>query len=263
MFDYHVHSIFSDDAVTPIDVMIQTAISRGIKEIAITDHYDPDYTDPNYPCTIDLDEYGKALEQAQEFYKDEIKIVKGIEMGLQHGGTLTKCEIAAAAFPYDFIIGAFHHACSRDLETQFFKERSAEEGIYDYYTYVTDSLSVYKDYDIFGHINVVDRYTPFIPDYAPFMEIIEKLLKVIIADGKGLEFNTSSIRRGLGDRTTPPQEIIALYKSLGGEIITIGSDAHKAEHVGYGYSEAVDILKANNFKYITLFDNRTPRFERI
>jgi histidinol-phosphatase (PHP family) len=61
-------------------------------------------------------------------------------------------------------------------------------------------------------------------------DLITKILKMVIADGKGIEINTSSFRYGLTD-LIPSRDIILLYKKLGGKIITIGSDSHKQEHL--------------------------------
>ena len=264
MYDYHTHSDFSDDSFTTMNEMIAAAIKKGVLEIAVTDHYDPDYPDPDYPFGIDFPNYHKKLREAAGAYKSRIKIIKGIEIGIQHGKTLLKCEAAATAFPYDFILGSFHAAYNQDLYTQYFKNnRAVESGFYDFYLYMADCIKEYKNFDVIGHFNVIDRYAGYIPEYAPYMEIIEKILKMLIEDGKGLEFNTSSFRYGMGARTTPSKEILKLYKKLGGEIITIGSDAHKAQDIGYKYHDAVEIIRSYGFQYISTFENRKPAFVRI
>jgi histidinol-phosphatase (PHP family) len=243
--------------------MINGAIKKGIKELAITDHYDPDYPDPEYPFDITFPQYHRELLQASDYYKNKIKIIKGIEIGIQHGETLIECENAANAFPYDFVLGSFHAAFGQDLFSQFFKNRTVEDGIFDFYVYVYDCLKAYKNYDVLGHFNVIDRYGAYIPDYAPYMEMIEKILKDLIYDGKGIEINTSSYRYGMGERTKPSKEILEMYKKLGGEIITIGSDAHKVQDIGHKYNDAVSILKSHGFNYISTFENRKCSFVPI
>jgi histidinol-phosphatase (PHP family) len=246
-----------------MDEMIEAAIKKGIKEIAVTDHYDPDYPDLNFPFEIDFPEYHKKLNEAADTYKNRIKIIKGIELGIQHGEVLTKCEDAANAFSYDFVLGSFHSAYNQDLYTQYFTDRKMEEGFYDFYIYAADCLKEYKNFDVMAHFNVIDRYSAYGPDYAPYMDIIEKILKGLIYDGKGLEFNTSSFRYGMGERTTPSKEILKLYKDMGGEIITVGSDAHKVQDIGSKYHTAIEILKSHGFKYISTFENRKPDFVKL
>jgi len=263
MYDYHSHSSFSDDCSTPMKHMVEAAISLGIKEMAITDHYDPDYPDKNFPFDLDFEAYYHALLDVEVNYSSKIKIIKGIEIGIQHGYTHIKCNTAAEAFPYDYILGSFHCCSGQDLYNEYFKTRSDEKGIKEFYDYVYKGITDFNDFDVLGHINVIDRYAGKIPDYSQYMEIIKLILKKLIKMGKGIEMNTSSFRYGLGDRTTPSSEILTLYKKLGGEIITIGSDAHRESHVGFMYKEATEILISHGFKYITTFDKRVPTQIRI
>ena len=116
----------------------------------------------------------------------------------------------------------------------------------------------FDDFDFLVHINVIDRYVNEIPLYNDFLEIIENILKYLISKGKGIEINTSSQRYGLKMLSTPNDMILNLYKELGGEIITIGSDAHKTSQLGYLYKEATELLKYHGFSYITTFEKRLP-----
>jgi len=255
-----MHSDFSDDGFVSMEKMIESAICKDILEIAVTDHYDPDYADPEFPFEINFKEYHHKLIEVEKKYHKKIKVLKGIEIGIQDGATLLKCETAVTAFPYDFVLGSFHCAYGQALYVQYFQKRTAENGIADFYIYMLDCLMSYQNFDVLGHFNVIDRYVDYIPDYAPYMEHIEAILKILVQNGKGIEFNTSSFRYGMGNRTTPSKEILSLYKNLGGEIITIGSDAHKPDDVGANYKDAVEIIKSHGFRYLSTFENRKIKF---
>jgi histidinol-phosphatase (PHP family) len=258
MYDYHTHSLFSDDCSTPTQDLIEAACKMGIKELAITDHYDPVYPNPADPFDLDFTGYHKMLNEMKEAYQNKIKIIKGIEIGIQHGDSIEKCRNVANSYNYDFIIGSFHSAEGYDLyfDKGFFEGRTLEEIYIAFYAYVLDCLKQFKDYDVIGHFNTIERYTEGRPDFSVYRDLVEETLKIIIADGKGLEINTSSFRYGMGERTTPAKEILDLYAELGGEIITIGSDAHRAEDVGYRFDTAVDIIKASGIKYLATFEQR-------
>ena len=88
IYDYHTHTMFSEDSEAPVDSMIERAIDIGIAELAITDHYDPDYPDPNFEFVPDFPEYHAMLDEKQQQFADRIKIVKGIEIGIQDGDTI-------------------------------------------------------------------------------------------------------------------------------------------------------------------------------
>lgn len=264
LFDYHTHTDFSTDGHSTMDEMVKAAALAGISQIAITDHYDPDYPLPGWGEEFSQHEYNEQLSLYKEKYKNEITLIKGLEVGIQHGATLKKCSDTVNSFDYDFIIGSFH--CAEGFEFAiggFFNNRSVEEATEAFYKYNYDCLSVYKDYDVLGHINVIDRYGKYVPSYDGLWDIIEEILKMIIYDGKGIEINTSSFRYGMGDLTTPSSEILQLYYELGGEIITAGSDAHRATDVGDGIEWAYEKMKGVGFRYVTTYNQRKPSFVKL
>ena len=96
----------------------------------------------------------------------------------------------------------------------------------------------------------------------PFAKIkpaVEEILKQVIADGKGIEVNTSSHRYGLRD-TMPSADILKLYRDLGGEILTIGSDSHKPEHLGMYIEETKKFLKDLGFRRFCTYEKMQPVF---
>ena len=101
----------------------------------------------------------------------------------------------------------------------------------------------YKDYSVLGHMDLIARYDEKgVYPFEKIKPIVEEILQVVIADGKGLEVNTSSYRYGLSD-TTPSVEILKRYRELGGKIVTIGSDSHKPEHLGAYIEETKEMLR--------------------
>ena len=92
--------------------------------------------------------------------------------------------------------------------------------------------------------------------------IFTEILKTVIADGKGIEVNTSSHRYGLSD-LTPSRDILKLYRELGGTIITIGSDSHKPEHLGTFIDETKQELKTQGFKEFCTFDKMKPIYHQL
>ena len=55
----------------------------------------------------------------------------------------------------------------------------------------------------------------------------------------------------------------ALYRELGGEIITVGTDAHIARDAGLYLREGYDLLRELGFRYVTVFQKRRPEFIRL
>ena len=254
MYDYHTHTLFSADSNASFKTMLDAAVNIGIIELAITDHYDPEYANADLPFDLDFKAYQDSLNQYAELYKHKIKLIKGIEIGIQKK-VLNKCRIAANSYAYDFILGSFHCARNKELYGgDFFKDKAPAFAYYDFYTYVYECLTNYDEYSVIGHFNIIDRYASVIPDFKGYSDVVEAIMKYIISKGKGLEINTSSYRYGMGENRTPSDEILKLYKSLGGEILTIGSDAHFPEDLACEFPRTIEYLNSFGFKYITTFE---------
>ena len=132
----------------------------------------------------------------------------------------------------------------------------------EYFESILENIATDADYDVYGHIDYVVRYGPNKNakySYSKYSDIIDEILRRLIAKGKGIEINTAGFKYGLG-HPNPTEEIICRYRELGGEIITIGADGHKPEHVAYDFNKVPDILKAAGFKYYTVFKDRKPDF---
>ena len=270
-FDQHLHSSFSCDAARdyPIDKIVEAAIMKGLSGIAITDHFDAlwpmEYRYEGEPINVlDLPSYEVALTEAESNYSDRIQFAKGIELGFFYGEALDICKEAVSNYPYDFIIGSVHHSETTPTDVPAFIEgRTTEEVLEEYYTIILDSIRDYKDYDVLGHINSIDRYTDEVPPASLSMPYIDEILKVAISDGKGIEINTSAYgryKRHGDDYGTPSVSILKRFKELGGEIVTLGSDAHKSADVGTFIEEGENILRSVGFKYQAFFKSRKPEF---
>ena len=104
------------------------------------------------------------------------------------------------------------------------------------------------------------RYSPE-KGYNPvdFREIIDEILKLLISKGKGIEINTAGLKSGL-EYVHPHEFILKRYRELGGEIVTVGSDAHDKSRVADNFKEAEAALKAAGFDRYAVFRQRKARF---
>jgi histidinol-phosphatase (PHP family) len=263
--DYHNHTDFSADCDTPAELMIEKAIDLGLSYLCMTDHMDPDMQFPGLDFTFDLDEYFAKHQELKKRYQDKITLLTGIELGLQpHIGDDLRNIVNAGT--YDFIIGSIHVV---DHVDPYFKEywegKTEYQGTYRYFENVLESLAAFDNFDVFGHLDYVVRYGPTQDknySYHQYKEIIDEILKVLISKNIGLELNTAGLKYGLSF-AHPQVEVLKRYRELGGEIITVGSDGHKPEHLAYDFHKVPDILKEAGFSYYTIFKNRKPEFIKL
>ena len=273
--DYHVHTAFSDDSVYSMETVIQDAVRMGMDEICITDHVDYGvkedwdsgktilYRDGDPLANVDYPAYMEKIRILQAQYGGRICIRTGMEFGVQMH-TIPKYEALFARYPFDFIILSVHQVEDKEFWTQDFQRgRSQKEYNERYYEEMLSLVKNYKDYSVLGHMDLLKRYDEAgIYPFEKLRPLIEEILKIVIADGKGIEINTSSHRYGL-DGTMPSGEILRLYRELGGEIITIGSDSHKPEHLGTYIEESKALLKEMGFQKFCTYEKMKPVFHEL
>mgnify|MGYP000818951455 CR=1 FL=1 len=264
LWDCHMHSSFSADSDTSMEDMIREAICRGLTGICFTEHLDPDYppTPDNEIFELDLDGYRKTLFRLREKYQKELQIHFGIELGLQPHLHDYFHELLAT-MPFDFVIGSSHVVHGYDpYYKEYFKGREESACYREYFESILENIAVFDGFDVYGHIDYVVRYGPnknASYSYQKYADIIDEILKALIIKGKGIEINTGGFKYGLG-HPNPAEDIIKRYHELGGEIITIGADAHQPEHVAFDFEKVPSILKEAGFTHYTVFKNRKPEF---
>ena len=206
----------------------------------------------NYPG------YAAEFGRLKERYRDQITLKMGMEFGMQTH-TIPQYEKLFSSYPFDFIILSVHQVEDKEFWTQDFQRgRTQEEYNLRYYEEILELVRRYHNYSVLGHLDLISRYDKA-GDF-PFERIrpiVTEILKTVIADGKGIEINTSSHRYGLSD-LTPSRDILRMYRDLGGEVITIGSDSHKKEHLGAFVRETMNEMKALGFKAFYTFEKMVP-----
>lgn len=261
-WDQHMHCNFSGDSDALPEDMIKAGIAHGLSGICFTDHLDYDYPEEPNIFLLDFDNYFKVLSDLREKYTDKISVNIGIELGLQTQAAGQNLAVAEK-YPFDFIIGSSHVVNHMDpYYPEFFAGRDEDAAYMEYFESVLENINSDVDFDVYGHIDYVVRYGPnknSFYTYEKFKDIIDEILTQLISKGKGIEVNTGGFKYGLG-HPNPTEDIIKRYRELGGEIITMGADAHVPEYVAYEFDKTAQIIKNCGFKYYTVFKNRKAEF---
>ena len=267
LWDCHMHSAFSADSDTPMEQMILHSIELGLRGICFTEHLDPDYpkTPDNLEFSLNVSTYHNQLSKLREAYKDQLDIRFGIEIGLQlHLGKYFHNLLKE--YPFDFVIGSSHLVHGADpYYPEFFQGRDEELAYREYFESILENLDAFHEMDTYGHLDYIVRYGPHknqFYSYEEYQDILEAILKKLIEKNVGLEVNTGGYHYGLKE-PNPCTAIIRRYKELGGEIITIGADAHAPEKIGYAFDKASQVLKECGFEYYTVFKERKADFIRL
>lgn len=263
--DYHLHTDLSLDSQEPLENQIKKAILLGFDEIVITDHHEAEFGQEKYFLETDISAYIKHFNLMKEKYKNQITLKLGAEIGYESRGK----EIIDGFIkdnPFEFVICSIHCLDGHGFHLPpFFANKTKKEAYTQYFVAIQECIKEFKNFDVFGHLDFICRYGDYEDtdlNYLDYKDLIDDILKDLIYNSKGIEINTSGIRYGVGEMH-PRFDIVKRYRQLGGEIITIGSDAHYSEDVGANYDDAREILKEVGFKYFTTFSNRKPKFRKL
>lgn len=268
--DYHLHSSFSEDSDANIEDIILSAKSKGINSICITDHYDMDFPVlPEAPdLSFELDDklYYNTMTKLRATLLPEFDLKVGIELGVTPENAAKLTEYAKERPMFDFFIASSHIVDNMDpYYDTYFQGKTEYQAYSRYFETILYNVKHFKEYNVYGHLDYIFRYGKNkaanfdIKDYA---DIFREIFKTIVYDGKGIEINTGSLYKNLSF-PHPHRDILKMYKEAGGEIITVGSDAHTPQYIGYGFDVARSILMAEGFKYYCTFSKQKPEFVSI
>lgn len=258
--DFHTHTNFSTDCEASPTEMMDGAVQRGLEVLCVTDHHDKDYKPGSSAFLFDTERYFRVMRELREKYSGRLDIRIGVELGLQpHLGAHYREYVRR--YPFDFVIGSVHTIQSMDpYEGVFFDGRTDEEAYAEAFSETLEDIRAIPDFDVLGHLDYVVRYGKGGTQhysYRRFADIIDEILRYLIQNGKGIELNMAGFKYGLGFGHPHP-DVLRRYRELGGELITVGSDAHRPEHLAYDFCKAEEILKSCGFRYYAEFENRRP-----
>lgn len=268
MYDYHVHSKLSPDSTMEMKAACLAAIEKGVKEIAFTDHLDYFYPNCDLVFEFDYTDYEENINKVIELFKGKLTIKKAVEVGI-HRFSCEKSKQFTDQNYFDFILGSVHLADDLDLHNgDFFKNKTLHESITKYFETINQAVKDYQDFNVLSHLTLIKRYLHYVNSdwrqvrWEDYFDIIEDIFKTLIDTSRGIEVNLSGYRYRL-DCALPELPFLKFYRSLGGEIITVGTDAHSEHFVGEHLRTGYKLLDQAGFKYVSTFSNRKPSFHPL
>ncbi len=264
--DYHTHSRVSPDAASSMVDMAQAALDAGLQEICFTDHIEPFYNDGTDRDPKDWDALRNEFADVQAVMGDKIQLRLGMELG-EAPVNLPLCDQMLAMAPnLDFVIGSIHclSKAFNYIDLYDFRPQSEEHA----YRAIEDYLGVVQaqcnwgKFTVLGHLTLPLRYfneqQGMHMSFDPFEEQVAEIFRTIVDKGLGIEVNTNRNHVPL-----PHDKWLKLYRQLGGQRITLGSDAHKPSQVALGIRECQALLKECGFQDFCTFDQGREIWHRL
>ncbi len=256
--DYHLHSNFSCDCQATMAEQCLGALQKGLPEIGITDHFD---LHPSDECAgyFRLTEWAAEMEQVQKEFAGRLIVRAGIELGEPHIYQ-AECQALLHRYPFDYVLGSLHWVGQEVVFDHHYFRRPADEAYHLFFEEL-ERMTRVGGFDILSHFDVVVRTGELIyGGYDPrrYEDVIRASLQNCIEQGIALDLNTQGLRNRC-QLLTPGVEILRWYVGLGGERVTLGSDAHRPDHIAANFAEALAALKAAGLKYVTMFEKREAK----
>ena len=260
LFDSHVHTSHSFDADSSLDELCRAALEKGVMGFAVTDHFD---------CGMEeaADAGGvraslREISALESRYRGRLRLARGVELGQGHLEPQLARELCEDA-GLDCILGSVHCAApGKDLYDVNFNDPAVRvsDVLRGYFRMVYE-MTLWGKFHVLAHLCYPERYIwgkYRIPvDLSPYGDEIQTILRRLVEEGKGLEVNTSGYRQGLG-KTFPGPGILKRYYQLGGRVVTLGSDAHRAEDLAADFGVAMDLLTSIGFQYFAFYRQGEP-----
>lgn len=271
--DSHIHTChFSPDAEMSIKELIEALKKNNIRRAAITEHYELDYPHPDDPLSkpFDIGDYQETFDSWKNKARTlGIELLMGIEFGYQPHIANQISKLSKVS-PFDSVILSNHIFRGKDIyfSTDCYDIPSAERNR-EYISVLVQMASECEGYDIIGHFDYINRYSKDRYDrvlYSDAPDEFDSLFEILINRNKALEINTSSItaqRKKQSAFAFPDPDILKRYKAMGGELISLGSDAHTKGAVGAVFEQAGQFLRSVGFDQICYFRKHVPCTEPL
>jgi len=259
IIDTHTHTDNSYDGHHSTMFLCESAESMGLRAVTFTDHVEIDYYERDNFHRVAMQSYFETAK-ARSAFRGKLLICSGVELG-QPMYDVETAEILLGTLQYDEVIASVHNLRGqRDFMFLDYQTTDINEVLLDYFKEMQLMVN-WGNFDTLAHLTYPLRYIQGdkgIPvDLSRYAEQIDSLLRGLVEQGKALEINTSGLRQKLGE-TMPGEAIVCRFKELGGEFITIGSDAHFAKDLGAGIPEAMAMAQRCGFNAVTLYQKRVP-----
>lgn len=261
MFDYHMHSRVSFDGRAEAAEMLAAAEAVGLREICFTDHYDYDPLAQEQTMLLDIDAYRAEYDCLKS---SKLKLRRGMEFGmLPDNADALRRELKK--YPYDFVLGSVHFADDLDIYYRpYWEGKTQHQAERRYLETILACVEAHEDFHVLGHLtyiakawsNPAKRPVP----YEDNREVADEILRTLVRKGKGVEINTSGV--DVSGDFLPGAVYLRRFRELGGELVTVGSDAHGPDRVGQHCGAACDMAK-EIFGHVCTFAAGQPIFHRL
>jgi len=267
--DSHIHTHFSFDAgeEATVDAICRSALARGVEEITITDHCDINGEVEAIYAHYEMEAARDEVFAAREAYRGQLIVNWGIELGQPHQYPREAAALIEVGC-FDFVLGSMHNLAGVP-DFCFLNYAEMPDALLHqlFSRLLSEATEVirFPGVHALAHLTYPLRYIALAGrsfDLQPHFSAIEELFGEMIARGIDLEVNYSTMRRGLVF-AMPDEPVLRRWTAVGGERVTLGSDAHKPADVAGGLEDALSLLRRCGITKTVTYRGGVPHVHSI
>lgn len=259
IIDMHTHTDNSFDGNHSPVYLCEAACNKGLRAIAFTDHCEVDAF--NADSERNVRQAFFEIAKARSAFTGKILVLNGIELG-QPAYDIPTAEKILASQKFDIVIGSVHNLRNKQdfYYIEDFSKIDVKAELKEYFNEILTMLE-WGNFDILAHLTYPFRYlysrNNIRVDINEYKDQVDEILKLTAEKDIALEINSAGLRQPI-NRMSPEEETVKRFRELGGRLVSVGSDAHYAQHIAVGIKDAMTAAKNAGFDCVTLFQKRQP-----
>ena len=264
-YDQHTHSSFSKDSHEDLRNYYLEAQRQGIKYVCTTEHFDFETIISGETWSCDFNEAIKYREELKKEFPD-ITPLLGVELGYKKT-SLVHIKKLAKEYDFDIIQLSIH---DNNVIDYYYPKYYTNyyETLNGYFDLMLEGVTVFDNFDVLSHLDYGFKAALGVNkdlELKEFEDVITKIFKVLIKKGKALEINSKVQNKifEIKQNYDHLNYMLKLYKSLGGEKLTLSSDAHEVKVYRSNFPLYMKIIKENGFDKLSYYIKRKEYFYDI
>jgi histidinol-phosphatase (PHP family) len=258
--DYHLHTTATEDGRDSLTALARAAAARGIREIAVTDHYILGYKTYKVTKKI-LEQHRRDAARIKDRFGVTVRV--GAEVDYFES-RVPELERFINSFDFDIVIGSAHFVdgcgiASEDGARELFKRCDPVTAFRKSLTFLARAAESGL-FDIMAHADIVRKFHDMKAEPVPFESYrkeAELVARAMQRAGVGFEINCRGFSF-VAESQFPSNEFLTILKKYNIGPVTIGSDAHKKENVGLNLARGFKAMVGAGFTHLALFEKRKP-----
>ncbi|MFL2132109.1 PHP domain-containing protein [Ruoffia sp. FAM 20858] len=256
-YDQHLHTYYSPDSKEEFE----NYLSQSELPVVTTEHIDFYSPNQSHDDVIpDYEGYSKKIEELNQEFNN--RLLRGIEIGFTYADR-DKIEQFLEGKDYDIKLLSIHHNGRHGFMTLNHDVKDLKTHLEEYFGLMLEAVRnapyanvlAHFDFGLRGYDNVK------VEDLHDSEDLLLQIFETMVSNGQALELNTRSMYRYDNDHLY--DYAIDLYKSVGGDMFTVSSDAHVAGDYQLGFEEAFNKLRNHDVNQLVVFQKGVPHYVDI